>query len=265
MEQVKSTLYGLAKKGDIQQWKVYVDGNVVSVEYGKLNGKLQRKDTVCKGKNIGKSNETTEEEQAKLEAISKWNKQHERKQYRSTVEELSDIELRPVLAQDYLKHPSKVVFPCDVQPKLDGVRSLITCKNNEVVAKSRTGVEYHISDHLKHHIIYLNAASGIDTFDGELYIHGLKLQEILSAVKNEDSERHSKVEFRIFDVPNLEDTWGDRKLKLDQLKRYTESTNLCSFVHTDECLNKDHLDQFLTSFVNDGYEGLSSVTSRCFT
>lgn len=75
MKQVKTTLFALNKDGSFQEWKVFVHEGTVSVFFGKMGGKIQIKETVCKPKNVGRANETTAEDQAVAEAISKWEKQ----------------------------------------------------------------------------------------------------------------------------------------------------------------------------------------------
>lgn len=87
MKQIYNTIYAPNKDKSIQQWSVYVDGNIVIAEYGKLNGKLQTKKTVCESKNVGRSNETTPEQQAVLEAESKYRDQI-RKGYVENVEDV---------------------------------------------------------------------------------------------------------------------------------------------------------------------------------
>lgn len=103
MEQINNTLYALNKDGSFQEWKVFVMGDTISVEFGKLGGKIQTKRTVAKPKNIGRANETTAEQQARSEAQSKWEKQF-RLGYRESTEELTSVESEsPMLAHDYLK------------------------------------------------------------------------------------------------------------------------------------------------------------------
>ena len=87
-----------------------------------VDGKKQSKTTKTKSKNIGKSNETSPEEQAILEAKAKWVKQIEREDY-NEVPENSGKQLRPMLALDYRKVPHRVNWEnaCS-QPKLDGLR-----------------------------------------------------------------------------------------------------------------------------------------------
>ena len=76
MQQIKTTLYGKDKSGGLKIWEVFVNENIISVFYGKLGGKIQEKQTVCYGKNLGKSNQTTDNQQAIAEAEAKWNAQY---------------------------------------------------------------------------------------------------------------------------------------------------------------------------------------------
>lgn len=125
MNQIETTLYCLNKDSSIQEWKVFVEGNIIYVRYGKLGGKIQEKQTICQGKNIGRSNETSDSEQANLEAVSKWNAQY-LKGYRESVEELIIDVTQVMLAQDASKKPHLINYPCCVSPKLDGCFSYST-------------------------------------------------------------------------------------------------------------------------------------------
>src|SRR6185503_20081165 len=130
MKQVKTTLFALNKDGSFQEWKVFVHEGTVSVFFGKMGGKIQIKETVCKPKNVGRANETTAEDQAIAEAISKWEKQV-RLGYRESTEELKTVDqISPMLAHDALKRKNDIVYPAFVQPKLDGVRCLVTFDEN---------------------------------------------------------------------------------------------------------------------------------------
>ena len=65
------TLYKQGKTGAIQVCNICVEHDTVIVEFGQLNGKMQSKSTVCTGRNIGRANATTPEQQAILEAQAK--------------------------------------------------------------------------------------------------------------------------------------------------------------------------------------------------
>jgi len=74
-------LYSLNANGSIQQWAISVDGCTITTskiilnQYGKIGGKIQTtEDTVKSGKSIGRSNETSCEEQALADATSQWEK-----------------------------------------------------------------------------------------------------------------------------------------------------------------------------------------------
>jgi len=111
-------LYGLDSKGRTKEWSVHTEGADIYVTHGLVDGKKQQKVTTAKAKNVGRSNETTPEQQAELEAKSKWNKQKDK----SYCEDPNNIQplLNPMLAHPYEKYAHKVKFPCAVQPKLDG-------------------------------------------------------------------------------------------------------------------------------------------------
>ena len=59
-------IYKATKAGKIQEWRIEVEGNKYRTISGQTDGqKVTSEWTVCAGKNIGRSNETTPEEQAK--------------------------------------------------------------------------------------------------------------------------------------------------------------------------------------------------------
>lgn len=184
MQQINSTLYALNKDGSYQEWKVSVFGADVIVEFGKLGGKKQIKITSCEPKNIGRSNETTGEQQAVLEARSKWEKQV-RLGYRETKEVLQTEEnFSPMLAHDAIKRSRSIVYPAYVQPKLDGVRALVTLDKDGIpVFNSRGNKTYPVQGALLQQVKELAEHTGFDKFDGELYIHGLSLQKIVALAK----------------------------------------------------------------------------------
>lgn len=178
------TLYALNKDGSYQVWNVSTDGAEVVVTFGKENGKMQEKRTTCEMKNIGRSNETSAVFQAVLEARSKWEKQV-RLGYRETKEELQTEEnFSPMLAHDAIKRSSAIVYPAYVQPKLDGVRALVTLDKDGIpVFNSRGNKTYPVQGALLQQVKELAEHTGFDKFDGELYIHGLSLQKIVALAK----------------------------------------------------------------------------------
>lgn len=205
-------LYGLDKGGKYKVWSIWTVGGELFIQHGKEGGKMQTKVEQIAGKNIGRANETSPAEQAELEAMSRWRKQVD-KGYRETKEELTDLPLLPMLAQDYLKQGHRIQYPCYVMPKLDGVRCLAIRHEEYVELKSRGGKPY-IVPHVQEALF---RAMGVgDVWDGELYWHGACLEEITSAVKREEAREYA-LKCRL----DYENAVGDRAIE----KAYKEAEN----------------------------------------
>ena len=190
----KVTLYGLNKSGSFKQWSIWTVEDSLFIEHGQEGGKLQLKEEKVKGKNIGRSNATSDAEQAEFEANSRINKQVD-KGYRADKSELEELPLLPMLANDYLKQGHRIKYPCYASAKLDGVRCLAICTEDGVTLKSRGGKLYDV----RHITFELESIMQIgQVWDGELYIHGKYLEEIVSAVKK-PNENTKDIHFIIFD------------------------------------------------------------------
>ena len=146
----------------------------------------------CEPKNVGKVNSTTAEEQAVLEANSKLLEKM-RLGYFETMEEAEakggSSFLLPMLAKDYKKEAKKVKFPCYVQPKLDGMRSL---HDNGFI--SRTGKAVDTLGH-----IVIPDTQGL-VLDGELYAHGISFQENMKLIKKYRKGQTEQVKYHVYDL-----------------------------------------------------------------
>lgn len=250
------TLYGKDSKGGFKVWSVKAEGSQVLVSHGKLDGKIQTKVTQCVGKNIGRANETTPEEQAIIEAAAKYKKQID-KLYRPTIEELEGIGgLLPMLAHDYTKVGHRMPYPCLVSPKLDGVRAIAQHKGSTAVMTSRGGKGYEVPYHLHVELMMLFEETGLSLFDGEIYKHGMALQDIVSAVKktNEDTE---SLEYWIFDVPS-DKPWKDREGDISDVFQAIEKLKL---THIKIVLNaiaekEEEAREAMNFYLERGFEGL---------
>lgn len=210
------TLYGLSSKGKIKQWSISVQehqySSIIYTSHGYIDGKIvTTTKEILKGKNIGKSNETTHFQQACNEASSTYQKKLD-EQYKLSVDQLGqteEIEL-PMLAHEFSKRGHDISYPCYVQPKLNGVRCLIKRLEDHMRATSRGGKEYKaiksILISLQHYMKVL------DIYDGELYNHSLTFQEIVTAIKNEEDldVNLPLIQFWIYDVAILDVTFEDR-------------------------------------------------------
>lgn len=252
-------LYGYASTGKVKEWWVTVDGAEVTVHHGQLGGKITTRTTTSKPKNVGRSNATTGPEQALKDAESKWKKQLD-KNYHENLEYATPLQ-NPMLAHDYRKQGHRIKFPCSCQPKLDGVRCLITREDGQFKFKSRGNKEYPVIQEIADELgpIFDDHSDGF-MLDGELYIHGEPLQNIVGAVKKH-KELTSKVEFHIFDYIKgdgaNEPNWKYRMrylLGMEKCKAYPRSRVF--FVQNFMMDDKHELNHAHSLCIKAGYEGI---------
>lgn len=249
----KKTLYGVSKVLEVKQWSVWADGGIVTVEWGKLGGKMQTKSTACLPKNIGKINETSSSEQAKLEAQSKWNKQYD-KYYRESVDEAKLILIEGVmLAEDYTKKPHLLADEFTVSRKFDGLRVKTIFTDGEPRWYSRGGKEYAIPKGIKEELIKLKELNDYEMLDGEAYLHNTKLQEIQSCVKKHNNLT-PLLTYQVFDLPS-DDEWVHRNKSLSTLFDDAEDLKYVKYVE-QESVCKEELNGKLEQYISEGYEGV---------
>lgn len=242
-----STLYKLSpSNGKVQQWSVTTDGAFVIVTQGQVGGAQTPYRTESFGKSTGRSNATTAAEQALLEAKSKHAKKL--KSGYTTDESGEQSTLSPMKLNDYWKHQSKVVFPCYVSPKLNGVNAEYRLIDGSLVLLSRGGETYHPIPHLEASVRSLMERLSTDSLNGELYCHGQSLQVITSWVKKPKPESVN-LEFHVFDVPNLGGPYSERIASL-------ASTNYQHIVPWDVVGRPETLQLRHDALTKQGYEGI---------
>lgn len=204
------TLYKKSGVGKMQEWTIGTEGNVIVTSWGQVGGKLQEtRDVIKSGKNIGRSNATTPEQQAEAEARSTWEKKL-KKGYcedsgAASAGEVSDViegGIWPMLAHRFDKYGDKIKWPAFVQPKFDGHRCIAMVDEKGICTLwSRTRKQINTMPHIVKAIEALGAR-GV-AFDGELYTHAYKdnFEAITKLIKrDEPAEGHEVVEYHIYDL-----------------------------------------------------------------
>jgi DNA ligase-1 len=262
------TLYIRDSKGKERQWSVRTEGADIIVSHGIVGGKITEKRTTAKGKNIGKSNETTPEQQAILEAQSKWNKQVDREDYHWDIDK-AGLQLRPMLALDYLKVPHRVNWEqAVVQPKLDGLRLTVGNRyvpggytEGEFEMLTRKGEVYQVPHLVKPCDLLLREVNKIVdgrclALDGEVYLHGLPLQHIVSRAKKYKEGLTEQLEFHVFDlvIPGM--VFEDRyRVLIEVLSQLPDIWYSIVPVETIKCVHEDVMKQKHGEWTQKGYEG----------
>ena len=261
-----SKLYKKTSTGKIQEWGIFTEKNKIITIQGQKSGKKQRyEETIKEGKNIGKSNETTPEQQAQVEAQSRWDKKHN-KDYHLTIEECNTtvkIANRggylPMLAQSYKKHAERhLKYPCYIQPKLDGLRCIATKDKRDVQLWFRSGKEIITMGHIAKELNLIMKEGGI--FDGELYIHGEDFNSFTGAIranKNLNPEITKKIQYHIYDFPRIglfkEAT--PYKFRLDKFSTLQINDPIV-LIDTIVVSDFEIAIEYYKEFIDEGYEGI---------
>lgn len=256
------TLYKKTSTGAIQQWNISVEQAYIRTEFGQVDGKLQTTvDKVTAGKNVGKKNETTPEEQALLEAKAKWTKQ-KKKGYVDSIkaaeaEELDNIiegGIVPMLAQKFAERGDRIEYPAYVQPKLDGARCIAIIDNGICTLWTRTRKPITGVPHI---VRALEKAfmKGYQVLDGELYNHKYKnnFEILIGFIKSPTpKEGHEVVEYHVYDTVNTLPYNERHQGLVDYLPVEEECIKLVS---TKLVYNEDGLMEEFEYFRSKGYEG----------
>lgn len=257
------TLYSLNSNGTIQQWGISVEGNVIIKKYGQVNGKIQEtSEIISKGKNIGKKNETTPEEQAMAEAQSQWEKklksgycQTELEARQGKVDKgFVSGGVDVMLAHKFHDHKEKVIYPCYSQKKYDGIRSAAIINNGVCTLWSRTRKPITSVPHIVQSL-EKTFPNGNIILDGELYNHKYKnsFEEIVSLVRSQSpKENHTIVEYHVYDLIDDILNFEERALKLSNIKF---ADNKIIKAETRIVNNVEELTDYFNKDRSEGYEG----------
>lgn len=162
--------------------------------------------------------------------------------------------MKPQLAKTYGPRYDK--YPCFVQPKLNGIRALY--QNGSW--QSRDEIIWHPSvlKHISDELATLHPAIDNVILDGELYVHGWKLQRINSAVavnrKNPTLDTPF-VSYHIFDIVNPNATFSERWLDVYNQLQSLDLPHVRT-VPTAFCSSAPELQLHFTTYVSAGYEGI---------
>lgn len=231
-------------------WRVYVVGNCIYREVCIDEGKVRMYDpTECIGKNGGKRNETSDCEQAILEAWSMWKKK----------KDTTKMVIFPMLAHDYRKHSKKMILPFGVSKKIDGIRSIAEW-DGDVVMTSRTGKPFTFLENIKRDVEMIYKRFPDIIFDGEIYSHEISFSRISGAVRKTKSKSSDDdmLEYWIFDIVN-EDNYKGRMKTLKDIERYyngLKTYKRLRFVYYEEVVSRDDMKWWHSKYVEEGFEGI---------
>jgi DNA ligase-1 len=296
------TLYGVEKNGKIKTWtaNIYLKGAnpaqdyaFATIEHGQQDGKKQL--TVrdyTEGKNIGKKNETTPLQQCIAETRKKWLDKKEKESYQETMptpvqpEQHQEQEQEqqtgakkyfPMLAHKFepaskttKKHT--IIFPCFVQPKLDGLRCVVyrDPATGEIRRQSRTGTYFDTMTHIAESLAPLFAKYPGVILDGELYTTEIPFEELAGLIKTKkltpsDMEKLCVIDYHIYDIVDEKLPYHARHDSIKKMFAQVAASTASSphklppyirLVETIEAKTQVEFKAEFSRFIEEGYEGI---------
>ena len=256
------TIYKKTKTGKVQEWTIEVKGNQYRTISGHTDGeKIINEWTDCDVKNAGRSNATTPEEQAIKEAEAKRKKKLESGYFESIKDINKTQYFEPMLAQKYEDH--EIAYPVFSQPKLDGIRCIVT-KDGMF---SRNGKKIISAPHIRENLEKFFKDYPNAILDGELYCDKFAndFNKICSLVKRtkptdeELEESADSIQYWVYDAPVI----GLLDQKDSFYRRYelvSDALNKRKYISivivtTLKVNNQKELNQAYEMYMEQGYEG----------
>lgn len=268
-------IYKRSTTGALLEWhqEIGPEGDRFRTVAGQQDGKkVQSEWTICTPKNVGRSNETSAEDQCRLEVEANYTKKLAQGGYHERIEDVDSPKFfEPMLAQTYGKNPKKAITSIAYksglvwsQPKLDGMR----CIGSASGLWSRYGKPILSSPHIADALQPIFERYPDLILDGELYADKLAedFQKIMSLAKKtknltqknlDDSRQY--LQYHIYDLPSFEGTFSQRYAALKEL--FEDEINLScqgSFfrlVPTVQVRDTAHLDELNESYIEAFLEG----------
>ena len=220
-------------------WKVEVDKNKIVVQHGFIDGKITTTETICEGKK-----NTTAEEQAQKEAKALYQKKLKSGYYEEN--EKNDKIYFPMLAHEFSE---KTVYPCLVQPKLDGIRCVVY-KKDTIVFQSRNNTIFQPFPEIAKELEPFFIENPNLVLDGELYHHTMGFQKITSIVRKQDHTDLNLLQYHIYDLICEE----PYVIRYEIIRNIKGSRLFC--VETKEATSRESIENYHTHYTKLGYEGV---------
>lgn len=239
-------IYKKDTKGKIRYIKAWIVGDVLHQEAGIVGGKGVPHQKICTPKNVGRSNETSGPEQAKLE-LDSLIAEKLKGEYKNSIKEAETEEVTlPMLAKSYKDEAKKVDWTnAYAQPKLDGMRAL---GNKALISREGTLIE--TVPHLTNPIL------GVPLhLDGELYAHGKSFQENMRLIKKHRPGESEAVKYHVYDLVSDLPFFERYELLRGTLKAFKdEHGDLIELVPTVKVNSEAELKKAHAKFLSEGYE-----------
>lgn len=286
MTKTLQTLYKIDTKGKLREWTMHIDGASFYAVKGLVDGKKTTdKATTTIAKNVGRSNETTPEAQAELQAQAKFQKKLDSGYALNEVDAQKKKFYEPMLAHNFKDRQDELVgkYPVYSQPKLDGIRCIVRKEGDTLIGRTRNGKEIECIPHILKSLNGFFLAHPKAILDGELYNHDLRdnFNKITSLVRKQRPIKSDKmtdkafakkqteyqarvveaedvIQYHVYDCPKLNDVVNESQsfdFRMDELKAKLMTNKHIILVETSEVYSLGNLNSLYGQYLEQGYEG----------
>ena len=280
------TLYKIDTKGKLREWTMHIDGASFYAVKGLVDGKkTQDKATTTIAKNVGRSNETTPEGQAELQAQAKFQKKLDSGYALNKIDAQKRKFYEPMLAHNFMDRQDELVgkYPVYSQPKLDGIRCIVRKEGDTLIGRTRNGKEIECIPHILKSLNGFFLAHPKAILDGELYNHDLRdnFNKITSLVRKQRPIKSDKmtdkafgkkqieyqarvieaedtIQYHVYDCPKLNDVVNESQsfdFRMEELKEKLMQNKHIVLVETSEVYSLGNLNSLYGQYLEQGYEG----------
>lgn len=252
-------MYKTGARGEDRYYQIGFDGENIVTVWGQLDGELQT------SRNKVELNTRSENLRGQAMVVAR---NLYRKYYRKNYREKGSTV--PIIKQPMLGYPLKdatnLTFPVALEVKLNGVRGLFENGDNSVKIRSRGGKYYSQFDNIRKYMaeFFMYFPPGT-ILDGEIYLHGMKLEDISGIARTIHVKKEVANEMiaYIFDAVLPEDpVYEERKRKLrSAFKQYIEDYEYdpddvpIEIINYKVAHSMDDIYTFHRKVIAAGYEG----------
>jgi len=243
---------------DNRFWELIIsqkgDNVHIKTRYGVIGGKI----TETKGQSFTKSKAQTFAKKKFTDKIRNGYKPESGLKIKNT--QINKF-VKPMGAVLLEKNEHKIIFPADVQPKLDGFRGIAIQRKSKVVIVSRNGLPYPHLEKIKKQLETFPLIKKGYQLDGELYLHGQSLGELRSVLgrkklnSNKVKELEKKIKYCVFDFIS-ENIPSEKRLNMLQNAFKSWKSNLVHLIKTKTVRSIKEVNVLRNKYIEEGYEGI---------
>ena len=163
--------------------------------------------------------------------------------------------MKPMLAKKW--NGKNINYPCYIQPKFNGLRAL-WLPGKGLQSRDENFWTPGVLSHIEEGLELLKLPPGCEGLDGEIYRHGMSLQQINSraaVMRKTAHPKNGELQFMIFDTISIE-PFSVRAWHLEEILNQVDFIDSLAVAETLYCSSPEFADLCFNMWKMAGFEGL---------